>query len=247
MIAAVLAALVLGQTYYTPAEAHALFGQAQEAYEREDYAGAREAYLKLLERGYGGPDVLFNLGTTCLAKGDLGEAVLYLERARRASPRSADIEANLAVARSKQLDQVVGAQLEEPFIERLVLATSERISSWTFLTTWAAGFAFLFLFRFLRPGRRTWAALLGSALLLIAIPSGLLVAVHAYTLQTVQEGVVLEKTLKARESPRDAGKVSFELHAGLKVRLLEQSGKYVKIRLPNGLEGWTEREGLAEI
>lgn len=247
MMAAALAALVLAQAYYTPAEAQALFGQAYDAYAREDYAAAKEGYLKLVEHGYGGPDVLFNLGTACLARGDLGEAVLYLERARRASPRSADIEANLAVARSKQLDQVVGATVEEPFIERVVLVTPERAVTGTFLICWGAGFAFLFLFRFLRPGRRTWAALLGAAFLAVAIPSGLLVAAHAYVQQTVQEAVVMEKTIKAREIPRDTGKVSFELHAGLKVRLLEESGKYVKVRLPNGLEGWTERDGVAQI
>jgi len=33
----------------------------------------------------------------------------------------------------------------------------------------------------------------------------------------------------------------------LKVHVLEASGKFVKIRLPNGLEGWTEKEGISTI
>ena len=247
MIAAALAALVLTQSYYTPAEAQALFGQAFDAYAREDYPAAREGYLKLLEHGYGGPDVLFNLGTTCLAKGDLGEAVLYLERSRRLSPRSEDIAANLAQARARQMDQVVGAQLETPFVERLAEALPEPLVGWTFLVSWLGGLSLLLLLRFMRPGRRVKVGLTAAALLVVAIPCGLLLATHAYVQSTVREAVVMSKTLKARESPRDAGKVSFEVHAGLKVRLLEDAGKYVKLRLPNGLEGWAEREELSEI
>lgn len=247
MISTMLTALLLTQAYYTPAEAQAMFGQAYDAYAKEDYAAAREGYLKLLEHGHGGPDVLFNLGTVCLAKGELGEAVLYLERARRLSPGAADVTANLAVARSRQMDQVVGAQLEAPFAERLAEALPERWVGGTFLVSWTAGLLLLLLFRLLGPGRRAWAAVAGAALLAVAVPSGLLVASHAWVRSTVREAVVLSKTLKARESPRDVGKISFELHAGLKVRLIEESGKYVKIRLPNGLEGWAEREALAEI
>ena len=40
-IGAALAALVLAQSYYTPDEAQALFGQAYDAYERGDYAADR--------------------------------------------------------------------------------------------------------------------------------------------------------------------------------------------------------------
>jgi len=246
MLTTAILATLLSQTYYTPDEAKALFGQGNDAYYRQDYAAAEEAYKKLLDHGYGGADVLFNLGTAHLAEGELGEAVLYLEKARRLSGAD-DIEANLAVARSKQLDQVVGAQAEEPFIQRVVAASSESIAGGVFLGGWLGGLLLLLLFRFLAPGRRTWAAVLGGACLVMALPAGLLLAAHAYVAQTVDEGVVLARTLPAREFPKDTAKVSFELHAGLKVRVMEESGRYVRIRLPNGLEGWTEREGLGRL
>ena len=246
MISAALLAAVLAQGFYTPAEAQSLYGQANDAYYKEDYRAAEEGYRKLLDHGFGGPDVLFNLGTLYLAQGKLGEAVLYLERARR-SGRAPDVEGNLAIARTKQLDQVVGAAAEEPFLQRVVAATSEPWVSWTFLSTWAAGFGLLLLFRFLRPGKRAWAAVAAGLSLAVALAAGSLVAVHWYVASTVTEGVVLAKELKAREFPKESGKVSFEVHAGLKVRVLEGSGKFVRIRLPNGLEGWTEREGVADL
>ncbi len=242
-----LGALLAQAGYYSPQEAQGLFSQANEAYSREDYAAAVAGYGKLLDHGYGGADVLYNLGTAYLAQGDVGNAVLSFERARRLDGRRADIEANLALARSRQLDQVVGAQVEEAFLPRLVAATSEPLVGWTFLAAWAAGFCFLILFRFLSPGRRTWAAVLSAFCLCGAVPAGLLLGAHAYQRETVREAVVLVKTAQARELPRDAGKVSFEVHAGLKVRILEDAGEFVHIRLPNGLEGWTERTAVAEI
>lgn len=244
---ALLLTAVLAQGYYTPAEAEALFAQANGAYEKENYGAAKEAYLKLVEHGYAGPDVLFNLGTTALAAGDLGEAVLYLERAKRGGGRADDVEANLAVARSRQLDQVIGNQSEDTFLQRLVEATSDSLVGWTFVVSWAVAFGFLILLRFLPAGRRAFAVGLTAVAFLCAVPTGALLAAHVFVRETVVDGVVLGKSLAAHEFPNDNAKVSFEVHAGLKVRLLERSGAFVKIRLPNGLEGWTENKGVAEI
>jgi len=247
MIAGMLLAAVLAQSaYYTPEEAQSLFSQANDAYDREDYAEARDAYQRLIDHGFGGADVLFNLGTTYLAQGDLGAAVLYLERARRAGGLAPDVEANLAVARCKQLDQVVGGASEEPFVQRVVAATSADAIAGLFLVTWEVGLTLLILLRFARR-RRTLIAVAGICLLALAIPVSLVLAAHVYVRETTSDGVVMAKTLPARELPRDTAKVSFEVHSGLKLRLLERSGNFVKVRLPNGLEGWTEQSGVVEI
>jgi tetratricopeptide (TPR) repeat protein len=246
MILATILAAALAQSYYTTQEAESLFSQANDAYYREDYRAAKEGYQRLLAHGLGGPDVLFNLGTTLLAQGDLGPAVLYLERARRIGGSSSDIDAQLVLARSKQLDQVIGGP-EEPLLQRVVVATSSDVSVWLFLTAWIGGFAFAGLFRFVHPRWRRWAAALAIGFFASAAPAGALLAAHIYERETVSDGVVLAKSLVARELPKDSAKVSFEVHAGLKVRLLDREGKFIRVRLPNGLEGWTESEGIAEI
>lgn len=243
----VLVVTLLGQGYYSPEEARALFEQANEAYLREDYAAAQEGYEKLLARGYGGPDVLYNLGTTHLARGDIGQAVLALERARRAGAHGPDVEGNLALARARQIDKVEGAAVGEPFLERVVRATPGNGVGWAFLGLWGAGFGLLVVRRLLPRGGRLWALVAGLGLLALAVPAGGLVAAHAYVEATVREAVVVAPTLRAREFPREEAKVSFEVHPGLKVRVMEEAGRYVRIRLPNGLEGWAEREGVAEI
>jgi len=245
--AALLLSAVLTQGYYTPAEAQALFTQANEAYSREDYASAREGYEKLLAHGFGGPDVLYNLGTTALAQGDLGHAVLSLERAQRASRDADDVQVQLALARARQLDKVVGAMAEEGFLPRIVAATDGRAVSGVFLAAWLLGFVLLALYRRVRPGNRTLVALLAALLLLAAVPAGLLLAAHAWVHHTVHEAVVLAPTLQARDLPQEKARVAFEVHAGLKVRLLARAGGYVQLRLPNGLEGWAQADGVEAL
>jgi len=226
-ITAMLVATLLGQGYYTPEEAQELFAKANEAYTREDYTTARDGYEKLISHGQGGPDVLYNLGTTYLAQGELGRAVLSLERAWKQGGRAPDLEANLALARAQQKDKVEGAAVEEDFVTRVVKATPGAVVAGVLLGA--------------------WVAVLAGLALTVALPTGALLAAHVWVERTLHEAVVLSRTLVARELPKGDSKVLFEVHEGLKIRLLEDAGRYVRIRLPNGLEGWTEREGVAEI
>lgn len=231
---------------YTPQEAQALFTEANDAYYRQEYAVAIEKYQRLIAAGQGGPDVLFNLGTAHLAANELGPAVLFLTRAARLA-HDDDIAAQLAVAQQRQLDQVVGAQEADPFLQRLARAVDEPLVSLAFLVTWWLGFALLFLFTRQEPGRRWALGLVAGATLLAAVGLGGVVGVHAWVTRSVHEAVVMTPTAQAREFPGETAKVSFELHAGLVVRVMEDSGRFVRIRLPNALEGWVEKQHLTSL
>ena len=241
-----LLALGAAPTTYTPQEAQALFTEANDAYYKQDYATAKEKYGRLVAAGVAGADVLFNLGTTHLAAGELGPAVLYLERARRLASDD-DIEANLAVARQRQVDQVIGATADSPFFQRLAEALDPQLVSIAFLATWYCAFLLLLVFRLSTPGRRLFVGLAATALFFAGAVLGAGVGIQAWVTRTVVEAVMVSDTAKVREFPGDSAKVSFEVHAGLKVRVMEESNRYVRIRLPNALEGWTEKEGLVEL
>ncbi len=241
MISLVLA-LTLAQ--YTPQESQALFVEGNDAYYKGEYAAAKERYQKLLQAGFGGPDVLFNLGTTHLAAGELGPAILYLERAHRLFDDD-DIGANLAVARERQVDQVVGAEGSVPFTQRLAEATDERLVGIAFLIVWWLSFVLLWITA--RSSSRVVLGLITGLFLLVGAGLGGTLAVHEWVNDTVIEAVVMPEAAKVREYPGETAKVSFEVHAGLKLRIMETSGRYVRVRLPNALEGWTEKEGLVSL
>lgn len=228
---------------YTPAEAQALFTEANDAANRQEHQGAIEKYQRLIAAGQGGPDVLFNLGSTYLVLNELGPAVLHLTRAQKLSSAD-DIAAQLAVAQARQADQVIGAEEAIPFVQRLASAVDERWVSIGFLLFW--WLAFVAWSAWLR--RRGLALSLAAAVLsFIGVALGGVVGAHAWVSTTVHESVVMSATTPVREFPKDSGKVSFEVHAGLLVRVMEESGQYVRIRLPNALEGWVERSALTAL
>jgi hypothetical protein len=243
---ALLLSLLLSQVTvsYSAGEARGIFAEGVEAYGREDMPAAEAAFRKLLEHGMGGPDVAYNLGTVDLAQGKLGEAVLYLERARRQGG-GPDVDANLTLARGRVVDQVVGGPSEEGMVARLVVATSADGAALGFLVPWCLAFGLLLYGRWRGQARSNRPVV--TLLLLLALPGAGLLLAHVVVGETVHEAVVLAKTLPVRETPEASSKVAFELHAGSGVRLLASAGPFVRLRLPNGLEGWAEQRELARI
>lgn len=243
-----LCALLCAQSpgYYTAPEARALFGEGTQAWARQDVSAARGAWEKLAAHGHGTQEVLYNAGTAALAAGDVGGAVLFLERALRLGGDTSDIEANLAVARSRQLDQVVGAGVERTFAPRVASAVDERLCAALMLAgTWLSAAAFAWA-RLRRMGRGV-AIAAGVLSVAVALPAGVLVATHAWVDRTVREGVVRAPTVQVRDLPQAEARVSFEMHPGLKVRLLDDKDGFTRVRLPNGMEGWATREGIEPL
>ena len=87
----------------SPAE---LMAEANGRYERGEYAEAAQVYEALIDLGYRDAAVYYNLGNAYLESGDLGQAVLNYLRAEELSPRDPDLLANLALARSRTVDQL---------------------------------------------------------------------------------------------------------------------------------------------
>jgi hypothetical protein len=231
---------------YTPAEATALFNEANAAYAADQFDTACEKYERLIAAGHTGPNVLFNLGTAHLAAGRLGPAVLALIRAQRLS-RDDDIDAQLAVALKRQGDQVEGVQEASPFFERVARAINERWVSFAFLASWWLAFVLGFLFVRAPTSRKLILGFAAATVLAFALSLGVLVGVHAWVTQSVVEAVVIPPTVQVREFPTDTAKVAFEVHAGLLVRVMEDTGQFVRIRLPNALEGWVDKSQIIAL
>ena len=81
----------------------------------------------------------------------------------------------------------------------------------------------------------------------LAVPAAAVLGAHFYSGEAVREGVVLAHTLQVHEVPEPRSKVAFELHPGVKLRMLDRSGDFVRVRLPNGLEGWTDPAGVSPL
>ena len=240
---ALLLALALAAPHrFTAGDAAQLFEAGNAAYFKGDYGQAAGTYQKLIDDGWQSADVQYNLGTALLAEGKLGRAVLALERARRLAPGDEDIQANLERARHAGVDKVAGAG-EEPFASRVAALVPVRLTGWVFLGAWAALWLALLLKRWARGAGLALAAVAG----LCAAGAGGLLGVQWFARTRLHQAVVIDATVQAREGPSASSKVSFELHPGTELRIIERQHDFVRVRLHNGLEGWAKSNGVEEI
>ena len=237
---------------FTQAEAQAVFQRANDACLKDDYPSCIEGLGQVVQAGWGGEDVLYNLGTAHLKQGQLGLACLFLERALRLDPSDADAHGNLERAHQARIDKLVGANEggtgEEPLVDRVVESTNAGPWGVAFLALWAVGFLLATLYRWLRSSlQRVVALATALTCLLFALPCGAVVGAHLWVRERSHEAIVVLASAPVREGPQAGLKASFEVHEGLKVRVLDQEGAFKHIRLSNGLQGWAAADAVQEI
>ena len=86
---------------------------------------------------------------------------------------------------------------------------------------------------------------------------GVLVAVylvlgglHGYAVRAEVEApqaIALSTKLEVREGPGNHRKTLFIVQGGSRVRIVDRGSGWLRIRLPDGLEGWAPQAGLGEL
>jgi len=247
--AAVLAVLVVAGPAARADRIDEAWRRGNDAYLHGDYDAAVAAYEELDRQKVISPDLFFNLGDSYYRRGNLGPAIWAFERAAALDPDDEDVRFNLEQARKvaarRARDKIEGED-RDPLWIRAVTALSPSTETWLFVGLYLGLFAVLGLRRRAgddaRPALGAAAALLGVGALL----SGALLLGRAH-LERVPFAVILPDVAAVREGADLNYRTSFELHAGLRVRLLEGDQDWLRIRLGNGLEGWVRRQDLGKL
>lgn len=246
LFAGVAAGLSLTAAAVAPVlDAAAVFGRANDAYRDGRFGEAAAGYEKLLAAGVETPEILFNLGIARLGQDEVGEAVAAFLRARRVAPRDHVIVSQLELARRAARDDV-----RPPDPGRAAAA----LLFWHYKvspaeTAWALAGANLLLWGLLAVGlvlsRRSeaWgAAVVTVALVATALAGSLAVRRLAPT----EVAVVAAPEVAARSALGDEAIVRFTLHEGTEVRVRERRDGWLRVSLPEGIDGWIPAE-TAEV
>ena len=220
--------------------------RGNDAYLRGDYAGAVAAYEQIDRQQVASSELTFNLGNAYYRRDALGRAMWAWERTLALDPDHDDARYNLErarkVAESRVHDKLEGADRDPAWI-RLVGQLTESTEAWLFVVLYLGFFAALLLR--LRARRlnaadeghaAAWGAL-AAILGVCALLAGALLVGRA-AIARVPFGVILPDHVAVKEGADANYKTTFEIHAGLRVRLLERDQDWVRVRLANGLEGW---------
>jgi tetratricopeptide (TPR) repeat protein len=241
-MAIVCTTVIAGCTSDTlPSELTQLYKQANQLYEKKEYLKAAENYEFIASRVCNG-NVYYNLGNTYFKLGQRGKAILYYERAKRLMPRDKDIRRNLRYTISLNEDKQFA-----PFSSLLnSLITINELIFLGFLFSWflsaAAVVYILFDNAKIKKITRHAMSVLGVTLLLCLII--LILSVHT---SGIPRAIVLIPEIVTKSAPDEGSAVLFSLHEGTMVEIKEMQGKWVKISLPDGTEGWVSSSAIGRI
>lgn len=223
-----------------------LYRQGNLLYEGGKYAEASRTYERIIQRGVRNGHVYYNLGNAYYKQDRIGRAILAYERATRLMPRDADLHNNLDLAKERTADQIAGAV---PWFGRQALdgVTVNEATVAATASGFAASLALVFYLLARQPRARSAS---GYALLvtcLVLLLAGGFMGLKIYDSLGNEEGIVLSPTVMVRTSPDAASEPVFTLHEGARVQLVERRDDWMRIRLPDGKNGWLSRDDLEGI
>jgi hypothetical protein len=248
-VAAAAALVALGASVARADRVDEAWKRGNDAYLHGDYAAAVAAYEELDRQGMVSRDLFFNLGDAYYRKGSLGPAAWAFERAAALDPDDEDARYNLEQTRKliarRAHDRIEGEDREAVWI-RAVTSLAPSTETWLFVGLYLGLFVALFARR--RAGDDARPAL-GAAAALLAVAALLAGALllGRVQLERAPYGVVLPDAVAVKEGADVNYRTSFEIHAGLRVRLLERDQDWLRVRLGNGLEGWVRQQDVGRL
>jgi len=218
-----------------------LLQQAEKAYDSKKYKAAIESYEKLINDGYKSYQLFYNIGNAYYRNNDLGKAIYYYELARKVNPNDEDVRINLGIASAKTIDKIDSK--ENFFISAVKtnVLSSFTTYAWAWITIILLLLAALLFFIFVNSGTLIIKRI--SFLLSCVLTIGFVITYFlGYSaLQAKIENkfaIITAKEIKIMNEPTLSASSKFSLHEGTKIRVVENNGDWILIKLDNGNEGW---------
>ena len=223
-----------------------LYRQGNLLYEGGKYAEASRTYERIIQRGIRNGHVYYNLGNAYYKQDRIGRAILAYERATRLMPRDEDLHNNLDLAEERTVDQIAGAV---PWFGRQAL-DAVTVNETTVAATVSGFIASLALVCYLLARQPRARSASGYALLvtcLVLLLAAGFMGMKIYDSLGNEEGIVLSPAAVVRTSPDAASEPVFTLHEGARIQLVERRDDWMRIRLPDGKNGWLSQDDLEGI
>jgi hypothetical protein len=244
MFAAIFASAAPAQTIED------VFQHGNELYRTGKYQDAVKEYERIIKQGTVSAELYFNLGNAYYRNEQLAYAILSYERAAVLRPNDPDIEHNLKLVYLKTIDRI--EPIPEMFLIQWMRVASSLISTvWVralFIISWIVLFGSLATLYLVK---RSDILRLTRLLFFSALVSGMLwsimIGIQSFQDTAKDKAVITAQTVTAKSSPDAKSVDAFVIHEGVKVKLTDAVGDWVKITLVDGKVGWILGEQCERI
>jgi len=232
------------------AQVDSLFVEANKLYQNEEYSDALEIYKEIEENKVVSDKLFYNIANANYKLNKVAPAIYYYEKALLVNPNNVDAKFNLRFAKQMAIDNIeplpktFSQKFSENFIQKLTYNT------WAWLAvSFSLLFAVLFLlyhFSYSSAYKRFYfvSSIVSAFLVFVTI----IFAYQNYnTVKTDKPAIVFAQQTDVKSAPTMSSAISFELHEGTKVQILESLDSWKKIKIADGKIGWIVADDLKEL
>ena len=229
-----------------------LFEAGNREYLDGQYNEALDKWLQIENDGFENSALYYNIGNAYYKLSEVGESILYWEKALKFASDDEDITTNLKIARTRLVDKLE-EQVRLPvwnWLDKLRARFSPEL-----LAIGASGLCFLL---FLIIGIRRWLianntfrklfARLAWLVFVVLILDFAFIGLEIQDEKSSKEGVLIVKEAEILSAPAEGtGKLLFTIHEGTKVKVLRSMKNWHEISLGKKKHGWVKGSQLGII
>ncbi|MCK0130510.1 tetratricopeptide repeat protein [Flavobacteriaceae bacterium F08102] len=227
-----------------------LFAEGNRLYQEEKYSEALAKYQEIEQHNLESDALYFNMANAYYKLNKIAPAVYYYEKVLQQNPLHKDAKFNLSFAKRMAIDNIepLPKNIYQKFRDGFILKLSYDGWAWLAVSfAMLASILFLWYYFTYRTGYKRLffvisivCASLTFVFLAMAYQNYQYVSTTKYAIVYVQEAEV-------KTAPSVAGEVSFDLHEGTKVKVLESLDNWKKISIADGREGWIVEDEIREL
>jgi tetratricopeptide (TPR) repeat protein len=205
------------------------------------YKEALKVWNEIYTSGYRSANLDYNIGNAYFKLNNIPLAILFYERAYLLKPSDEDINYNLQIARTLNVDRF--QEIPELFFVRwynfvsLFLSTNNwaKISLTSFILFLLLLSLYIYSYRYKQKVIGFWLAIF---FIVLSVTSLAFAIRNKSLIYNSQKAIISVPMVSGKSSPDKSGNDLFILHEGTKVTIEDEVGEWSEIRLSDGNKGW---------
>lgn len=214
------------------------------------YDKALQVWTDIYRTGYRSANLDYNIGNAYFKVNNIPFAILYYERAYLLKPGDENINYNLQVARTLNVDRF--QEIPELFFIKWYNFVSLSLSTdtWAKISIISFIIFLLFLSLYIYSSRHRskilgfWLALF---FIFMSLSSLALTIRNKSLVYNSHKAIITSPLISGKSSPDKSGNDLFVLHEGTKVTIEDEVGEWREIRLSDGNKGWVPGNSIIII
>ncbi|MCP4346055.1 MAG: tetratricopeptide repeat protein [Desulfobacterales bacterium] len=214
-------------------------------YKENNFPDAISAFSKVAESGVRNSKLFYNLGNAYLRNDELGQAILWYERALKLTPNDPDLEFNYEYALSLTKDEKDDKTVS---IYRILFFWKHILSTKT--VQWIAiilNIIFWLVLAIQVLRRKKTLRTANYLILTLAIIFTLTAFYNFYEGAYIKQGIILPSEVSVRSGLTEDSTELFILHAGTKIKIEKENKEFFRISFSDGKIGWLKKSDVGVI